>query len=363
MQLPSTRRDFIIRNVIGAAALAFPPLAPAAAIAEEGLLGGGRYQEGPDGAVKFVLARVIPRQKSLQQAATAFFPHGLAFAKNAPHLAYAFEKIGPGGALIDVVTMRQLEVIPPVKNRLFYGHGVCSVNGELLYSTETTGEGVGMIGVRETKGLRHIGDFPTYGEHPHDCHLIEKGTILAVSNGGGTKASGRLASVCYIDVKTQRLLERVEMSDERFNAGHISMLGGRNAVLVSAPRRGLGEEYLGAVSIQKSKQRLSAIASPQDVVDNMFGEALSVITVPALDLFIVTHPKPGMVTFWKLSTGKLQRRLDMSKARGLALTSDGKSVWISHGAQAELARVNLSTYSLEFNMAATYISGSHLVSV
>jgi uncharacterized protein len=246
---------------------------------------------------------------------------------------------------------------------LFYGHGVCSVNGQLLYSTETTEGGSGVIGVRETNGLRYVGDFPTYGEHPHDCHLIENGTVLAVSNGGGTKASGKAASVCYIDVKTQRLLERVEMSDERFNAGHLSMLGGRNAVLVSAPRRGLNEEYLGAVSIQKSKQQLSAIASPQDVVSNMFGEALSIVTVPAMNLFVVTHPKPDMVTFWKLSTGKLKKRLDMPKARGLALTGDGKSVWISHGTQAELARVNLSTYSLEFNMAATYITGSHLVSI
>ncbi|MGQ5522499.1 DUF1513 domain-containing protein [Chitinimonas sp. PSY-7] len=302
-------------------------------------------------------------QRLLQQASVDFFPHGLAFLDSTRKRAFAFEKIGPGAALIDTEKMQLIEPIPPVKDRLFYGHGACSADGQLLYSTETAATGEGAIGVRETGSLRYVGDFPTYGSHPHDCHLIENGAVLAVTNGGGDQASGKRASICYIDIQSQKLLDRIEMTDERFNAGHIFPLTERRSVLLSAPRRGWNDEHIGAVSIQRDSQTLEIMSQPTDVVNNMFGEALSVLAIPAADFFVATHPTPGMVTIWQLSSGKLIKRLDLPRARGVALSRDKKGVWISYGAEASMVQMRLADFSLGPNVPGTYITGSHLFSL
>lgn len=327
------------------------------------LLGGCRFKDLDKNTIKFSLARIVPAQSAAKQASADFFPHGLAFTGGQKKKAFAFEKIGKGAGLFDLEKMELLTSIPPVKGRLFYGHGACSADDQLIYSTETAETGDGAIGVRETGSLKYLGDFPTYGQNPHECHLIENGTVLAVTNGGGNQASGQLASICYIDVQSQKLLDRIEMTDQRFNAGHMFPLANRQSILVSAQRRDLDDNHIGAVSMQRDSKKLDVITQPADVVNNMLGESLSVLAIPAADLFIVTHPKPGMVTVWQLSTNKLLKRLDLPHARGLALTRDNSGVWISYDTQAKLVRMALNNFSLGTPVSDTFITGSHLFPV
>jgi hypothetical protein len=331
-------------------------------LADDIVFGGSRYLDSNTGSMNFSLSRVIPSQGLLQMAPASFFPHGLAFTADDRRYAYGFEKIGPGAGLFDLESMSLLETIAPVKDRLFYGHGACSLDGRLLYTTETSPSGEGAIGIRETGSLRYIDDFPSFGSHPHDCHLLDQGTVLAVSNGGSEKSSGIRGSICYIDIESRRLLERIEMPDERFNTGHFYPLDEHRSVVVSAPRRGLGDDHLGAISMQGKADLLDLISAPAEIVGNMFGEALSVLAIPEADLFVVTHPTPGMVTFWQLGSGKLVKRVDLARARGLVLSNDKSSVWISYGPQAELLKLNLSTLEIESQMLGTYITGSHLYS-
>jgi hypothetical protein len=217
--------------------------------------------------------------------------------------------------------------------------------------------------VREIGSLKYLGDFPTYGAHPHDCHLIENGTVLAVTNGGGNAASGKLASICYIDVQSQKLLDRIEMTDQRFNAGHMFPLADRQSIVVSAQRRDLDDNHIGAVSVQRNKHSLEVLTQPSDVTNNMLGESLSVLAIPSADMFIATHPKPGMVTVWQLSSSKLLKRLDLPHARGLALTRDQTGVWISYGQEAAMVKMSLADLNLGLRMPGTYITGSHLFPV
>jgi len=327
------------------------------------VLGGSRYLDSSIGVESFSLSRVTPSTGMVQLAAASFFPHGLAFTGQQGRFAFGFEKIGPGAALFDLESMALLETISPVKDRHFYGHGVCSLDDQLLYTTETSRSGEGAIGIRETGSLRYIGDFPSFGTHPHDCHLLDNGTVLAVSNGGNDQSSGIRGSICYIDIETRRLLDRIEMPDDRFNTGHFFPLDNHRSIVVSAPRRGLGDDHLGAISLQGNTDFLDLVSAPLNVVGNMFGEALSVLAIPSADLFIVTHPTPGMVTFWHLSSVTLAKRMDLPRARGLVLSKNKNAVWISFGPQAELLKVDLSTLEAEAQMSGTYITGSHLYAI
>jgi len=80
---------------------------------------------------------------------------------------------------------------PPVTitstpGRHFYGHGVFSDDGKLLYATENDFDNAaGMVGIYDaTDGFARIGEYPTHGIGPHELLLLDDGRTLAVANGG-----------------------------------------------------------------------------------------------------------------------------------------------------------------------------------
>ena len=70
--------------------------------------------------------------------------------------------------------------------RHFFGHGVFSPDGALLYATENDYEkAAGMIGIYDaTAGFRRIGEFTTHGMDAHEMLMLGDGRTLAIANGG-----------------------------------------------------------------------------------------------------------------------------------------------------------------------------------
>ena len=73
-----------------------------------------------------------------------------------------------------------------VAGRHFYGHGVFSPDGKLLYATESDFEAAqGVIGIYDaTDGYRRVGEFPTHGTGPHEMLLMPDSVTFVVANGG-----------------------------------------------------------------------------------------------------------------------------------------------------------------------------------
>lgn len=330
--------------------------------ARDELLGGGRYQEKTAGPFHYVLSRVRPASGEVELVSVPFFPHGLTTDPADRQRIFAFEKIGPGAGVIDLKTMTWQQAITPGPGRIFYGHGACSPDGEWLYSTEIDAQGQGAIGIREARSLRYVGDLPAYGANPHDCTLLDDGNVMAVTNGGGVQGSGDAPCLCYIEIPSGKLIERADMPDDRFNTGHFFPLPHRQAVVVSAPRLGLDAQHLGAISRAMPGQPLSVFSAPGSVVNRLQGEALSVLALPEHDLLVVTHPTPGLVTFWRLGSGDFLQWIELPLARGVAADVHQQSLWIGYGASASLLRVSLDSLSpIDGSvMERTFLAGSHL---
>ncbi|MEY2951971.1 MAG: hypothetical protein RLZZ401_58 [Pseudomonadota bacterium] len=354
-----SRRTWLSRAVVAGVA---SHTQVASAAQPDILLGGGRYQEQRDGRYHFTLSRVEPASGKVRLVPVPFFPHGLSLDPRNRQRVFAFEKIGPGAGVVDLDSMTWQGAIAPVPGRRFYGHGACSPDGEFLYSTETDAAGQGAIGIRLADSLRYVGDFPSFGANPHDCALIENGQVMLVTNGGGAHASADTPSLCFIDVRSRKLLARAEMPDPRFNTGHLVALPDRAAVVVSAPRLGWGVEHLGAISHYRSGGVLVPVVAPEAVVHVLKGEALSVLALPVHDLLLVTHPTPGLLSCWRLGSGEHLKSLVLPHVRGVVPSVDGQQLWLSHGANASLLRLPLD--SLEPGLATgidnTLLAGSHL---
>ncbi|MEP2980197.1 MAG: DUF1513 domain-containing protein [Lentilitoribacter sp.] len=71
-------------------------------------------------------------------------------------------------------------------NRHFYGHGVFSTNGKLLFASENDfDKGDGIIGIYDgSDGFNRIGEFSSGGIGPHEIIMLPDGKTLCVANGG-----------------------------------------------------------------------------------------------------------------------------------------------------------------------------------
>jgi hypothetical protein len=76
--------------------------------------------------------------------------------------------------------------VQSIAGRHFFGHGVFSSDGALLYATENDFDNAaGMVGVYDARsGFARIGEFPTHGVGPHELLLLGDNRTMAVANGG-----------------------------------------------------------------------------------------------------------------------------------------------------------------------------------
>ena len=132
------------------------------------------------------------------------------FARRPGNFAIVFERAG---------WVKPTTIIAP-EGRHFYGHGIFSTDGKLLYATENDFENArGKIGIYDaTDGFKRLGEFSSFGIGPHDLLLAPDGKNLIVANGGIEthpdygRAKLNLATMepnlAYIDAATGDLLER-----------------------------------------------------------------------------------------------------------------------------------------------------------
>jgi uncharacterized protein len=333
------------------------------------ILGPGGFVR--DGATVYVVAVIDldAAEPEPRLIGIDFLGHGVAVDPARPWEAAVFEKKGPGACRVDLRDGTLLEPIRTASNRHFYGHGAYSADGSLLYATESVlDDGQrGVLVVRDARTLAELGEVPTYGTAPHDCHLLADGKTMLVANGGGRIGQGALPSVSYVDVASEALVDRVELVHERFNAGHVAITAAGDLAVVSAPREGLPDLHrqLGAVTLVKKGVPALTIERPQTVTERMLGEALSVAIHEPSGVVVATHPDGNMVSLWHMPDASLAGRLDaLTEPRGVTLTLDGRYFVVSHRIEGNVVLTMVPTDTLKPSdagrVAPSFTSGSHI---
>lgn len=332
------------------------------------VLGGGSYLS--EGRQHFVLALIDLDEQSpfAQTIPLPFLGHGFAFDPTCRFRVALFEKKGPGAALLDLRERRVIAPIETPSQRRFYGHGAYSQDGSLLYATESviSDDFAGVLSVRDAVTLRELGLIPTHGVSPHDCLVIEEGKTLVVSNGGGPLDGGELPCVCYVELASGKLLDKVVLDSPLHNTGHIALSQRGDLAIVSAPRDGLPNpnEQLGAVSLRTHGSDVMTVKRPASVVQRMRGETLSLTILESSQIVVTTNPFGNLVSMWNLRDATFAGKLELHGPRGVCQSLDTEWLLVSHVLEQSVALTayhSASRKPVGWMVNPSYMSGSHIV--
>jgi hypothetical protein len=150
-------------------------------VAAGDLIAACRRPDGKYSVVVLALDGTVLRELPLEGRG-----HDIALDRASGQAVVFARRPGSFALAFDVQDRREPVLFTTPANRHFYGHGVFSRDGRLLYATEHDNETrAGLIGVYNASGgYKRIGEIPTYGIGPHEVILLSDGKTLAVANGG-----------------------------------------------------------------------------------------------------------------------------------------------------------------------------------
>lgn len=221
-------------------------------------------------------------------------------------------------------------------DRHFFGHGVFSPDGRLLYATENDFENsAGMIGIyNATDGFARIGEFPSYGIDPHELLLMPDGKTLCIANGGIEthpdfgRAKLNLAamepSIVFVDTTNGELLEKHKPPSE------LSRLSTRHMDIDAQGNVWVGCQYEGAetdhpplilrVTKGDGYKQIMLPEKDQFALSNYIG---SVAANRNENQIAVSSPHGNCVLLIDADTGNLVSRIDQTDVCGVAAHGQG----------------------------------------
>jgi len=258
---------------------------------------------------------------------------GVAFARRPGRFAVAF----------DVAGAREPIIFEPPADRHFYGHGVFSPDGQLLYATENDyEEGRGVIGVYDADaGFRRIGELQSYGIEPHEIILLPDGVTLAAANGGidthpdtgreKLNLSTMQPSLTFIDRRSGDLIARHELdpSLHKLSIRHLASdahgrvwFGGQwEDALETSP------ELVGWASRDEA---LRLVTPDQPMGALLKGYIGSMTTAQGGEIVTVSAPRAGRILNFAAGSGKLVNEVLLRDSCGIS-PGPGMTVAMSSG--------------------------------
>jgi hypothetical protein len=220
---------------------------------------------------------------------------------------------------------------PP--DRHFYGHGVFSADGRLLYTTENDFDGErGIIGVHDAgAGYARIGEFDSFGIGPHDLALMPDGVTLVIANGGIATHpdfdEGRMPlnlatmkpSLVYLDTRTGDLIERCELPPDLHQISLRHMDIGAGGRIVLGCQTDHAERFdLPLIFSHARGEDLRQIAIGEPLSFALRGYISSVAVDGSGEVAALTSSHGGRVLLLDVASGKLLGERQIGDVSGVA---------------------------------------------
>jgi hypothetical protein len=233
--------------------------------------------------------------------------------------------------------------IASISGRHFFGHGVFSADGALLYATENDFDNAaGVVGVYDARAKFHrIGELPTYGTGPHELLLLGDGRTIVVANGGIEthpdfgRAELNIAtmkpSYVLVDRLTGDLIEKHELPAALHQLSIRHMDADRSGtVWFGCQYRGPGTDRPPLVGRAARGKDLKLLDMPQDVLSGFRNYIGSVAANPAAGTVAVSSPEGNSLAVIDAASGRIVATNALAEVCGVA--PDGTGFMVTTGA-------------------------------
>lgn len=209
-----------------------------------------------------------------------------------------------------------LATLPSVAGRHFYGHGLFSRDGKLLFATENAFETAeGKIGIYDaTDGFKRIGEFASFGIDPHDIVLSDDGRILCVANGGvethpdfgrsELNIATMAPSLVFIDTATGDLLAKHEPPADlhKLSLRHLG-LGKNGRVWVGGQYKGAKSSAVPLIASAGVDEPLRFVNVPEDALRHLSFYVGSLAASPDGGALMATSPIGNTALHMDIASG------------------------------------------------------------
>lgn len=265
-------------------------------------------------------------------------------AKSGRCLVFA-RRPGTFAVLFDPHGKTPPHTIASVPGRHFYGHGVFSPDGRLVFATENDYEATrGVIGVYDVSGEtpERVGEFWSGGIGPHDILPLPGGRMLVVANGGIRTHPDRdreklnidtmRPNVTLLDLETGSVVGRLEAP------AHLHKLSLRHMAVGENGRVWIGGQHQGdadetpplLASFDPRKGSLEFHDLPDDLVGRLDNYIGSVALSRDGEIVAASCPKVGRLLYFSARDGSFLASQQRADACGLAAL-DARGFLISDG--------------------------------
>ncbi len=217
------------------------------------------------------------------------------------------------------------------EGRHFFGHGLFSPDGKLLYATENDyDKAAGLIGVYDaTDRFRRIGEFPTHGMDPHEVILMPDGKTLAIANGGiethpdfgrsKLNVATMKPSLVFVDRLTGSLLEEHVLSPalHQLSIRHMALDGGGD-VWFGCQFEGPPETWPPLVGRVRRGEELQLIDMPEDALTGLRNYVGSVAANPDAGTVAVSSPQGNSLVVLDAANARVVESKALKEVCGLA---------------------------------------------
>lgn len=239
---------------------------------------------------------------------------------------------GNFAVVLSYADKRQPFWIKADEGRHFYGHGVFSRDGKLLFSTENDVEnGTGVIGIREVNNkYRKIGELSSYGVGPHDINLLPDGRTLVVANGGirTHPDTGRqilnLAemepSLVYIDSKEGNLRQKVTLDQDlhQLSIRHLDVARD-GTVVFGCQYKGPSYKRPALVGFHRWGEKAATMVMAPDAQHVTTSNYISSVSCDSGGtIAATTSSRGGLVTFWDIGLRRYLGARELIDVSGVA---------------------------------------------
>lgn len=261
--------------------------------------------------------------------------HAAAAHPDRPEAVAFARRPGTFAVVIDCRTGQVGARLEAGEGRHFYGHGVFSRDGGLLFAAENDfGAGRGVIGVREVaRGYAKIGELSSGGVGPHEITRLPGTDVLVVANGGidTHPDAGRLdleiplmrPNLSYVGADGA-LLDQVELTAElrRNSIRHLSVRAD-GLVAFAMQWHGDAGEVPALLGLHRMGQSVALLRADDPVQAAMQGYAGSVAFSADGRLVGISSPPGGQVQVFDAETGGYHGRLAAADVCGLGAGPEG----------------------------------------